>query len=126
MTWKPSWRAWPVALALLASILAPAPARAEGLVIKLATLVPEGSSWYDIIREMGEAWKQAAGGKLTVRVYAGGVAGDDADVVRKMRLGTLNASVLTTAGLAAIDRMIYALEVPMMYASYEELDAVLA
>ena len=56
-----------------------------------------------------------------MRLFAGGVAGDDPDVVRKMRLGTLNAGVLTSVGVAEIDKSVYALGVPLMYDSYEEV-----
>ena len=56
----------------------------------------------------------------------GSVAGDDADVVRKMRLGTLNAGLLSSSGLADIDRAVFALQVPMVYTDYDEFDAVLA
>ncbi len=74
---------------------------------------------------MAEKWKTISGGKVVVRLYAGGVAGDDPDVVRKMRLGTLNAGVLTSVGLGQIDKSVYALGVPMMYDSYEEVYGVL-
>jgi TRAP-type C4-dicarboxylate transport system substrate-binding protein len=75
---------------------------------------------------MAEEWKTLSGGAVTLRIYAGGVAGDDADVVRKMRLGTLGAGLLSSAGLADIDRSVYAMQVPMAYADYAEFDAVLA
>ncbi len=42
-----------------------------------------------------------------------------------MKLGTLHAGVLTSVGVAKIDKSVYALGVPMMYASYEEVYAVL-
>ncbi|HLX09831.1 MAG TPA: TRAP transporter substrate-binding protein DctP [Thermoanaerobaculia bacterium] len=105
--------------------LAVAPATAQQVVIKMATLVPEGSSWHLILKEMADRWKTVSGGRVVVRLYAGGVAGDDADVVRKIRLGTLNAGVLTDVGLEEIDRSVLALSVPMMYSSYEEVDHVL-
>jgi len=54
----------------------------------------------------------------------GGVAGDDPDVVRKMRLGTLNAGVLTSVGVAEIEKSVYAMGIPLMYDSYEEVYAV--
>jgi TRAP-type C4-dicarboxylate transport system substrate-binding protein len=60
-----------------------------------------------------------------VRLYPGGVAGDDPDVVRKMRLGTLQAGVLTSVGVAEVDKSVYALGVPLMYSSYEEVYFVL-
>jgi TRAP-type C4-dicarboxylate transport system substrate-binding protein len=91
----------------------------------MATLVPDGSSWHLILKETAEKWKTLSGGKVVVRLYPGGVAGDDPDVVRKMRLGTLNAGVLTAVGMAEIDRSVYALGVPLMYSSYEEVYAVL-
>jgi TRAP-type transport system periplasmic protein len=112
-------------LAALACWLAPGPAAAQQVVVKMATLVPEGSSWQLILKEMADKWKTASGGRVIVRLYAGGVAGDDADVVRKIRLGALNAGVLTEVGLEEIDRSVLALSVPMAYSSYEEEDYVL-
>jgi len=53
------------------------------------------------------------------------LVGDDADVVRKMRLGTLSAGLLSSTGLADIDRSVLAMQVPMAYDSYREFDAVL-
>jgi TRAP-type C4-dicarboxylate transport system substrate-binding protein len=100
-------------------------AQAQNVVIKMATLVPQGSSWYTILQELGQQWQSASGGRVILRLYPGGVAGDDSDVVRKMRLGTLDAGVLTSAGLADVDRSIFALELPMGYSSYEEIDTVL-
>jgi TRAP-type C4-dicarboxylate transport system substrate-binding protein len=111
------------AAAVVASLVLSAPAQAQ--VIKMATLAPDGSSWHTILKEMGEKWKVASGGRVTLRIYPGGVAGDDADIVRKMRLGTLNAGLLTSVGIAEVDPTVYALQVPLMYRSYEEVEFVL-
>jgi TRAP-type transport system periplasmic protein len=94
-------------------------------IVKMATLVPQGSDWYTDLQEMGQAWQAASGGRVTLRLYPGGVAGDDSDVVRKIRLGTLEGGVLTSVGLADIDRSVFALELPMGYANYDEFNAVL-
>lgn len=102
-----------------------APAAAERVTIKIATLVPQGSAWYTTVQEMAQKWQEVSGGRLVVRLYPGGVAGDDSDVVRKMRLGTLDGGLLTAVGFADIDRSVFALNIPMAYASYEEYDAVL-
>ena len=111
--------------AALGWLAAGAPAAAQQVVVKMATLVPDGSSWHLILKQMAERWKTVSGGRVVVRLYAGGVAGDDADVVRKIRLGTLNGGVLTEVGIAEIDRSVLALSVPLMYESYEEVDHVL-
>jgi TRAP-type C4-dicarboxylate transport system substrate-binding protein len=98
------------------------PVEAQGRVlVRMATLVPDGSSWHLILKETAEKWKEVSGGRVRVRLFPGGVAGDDPDVVRKMRLGTLSASVLTSVGVAEIDKSVYALGIPLMYDSYEEV-----
>lgn len=110
------------ALVLLAAWPAAPAAQAQApLIVRMATLVPDGSSWHLILKETADRWKQASGGRVTVRLFPGGVAGDDPDVVRKMRLGTLNAGVLTSVGVAEIDKSVYAMGIPLMYESYEEL-----
>ncbi len=92
--------------------------------IKLGTLAPEGSPWYNIVRDMAEAWQTASGGTIRFRIYAGGVAGDEPDMVRKLRVGQLQAAALTGAGLATITPDVQALQMPMMFRSYAELDYV--
>ena len=97
---------------------------ADPVVVKMATLVPSGSGWHRSLQEMGQKWQQVSGGRVVLKLYAGGVAGDDADVVRKLRLGTLHAGLLATTGLADIDRSVLALQIPMLYADYDEADWV--
>jgi TRAP-type C4-dicarboxylate transport system substrate-binding protein len=113
------------ALPLLAVLGLAGSAGAQPVIVKMATLVPDGSSWHQILKETAEKWKTISGGRVIVKLYAGGVAGDDPDVVRKMRLGTLNAGVLTSVGVAEVDRSVYALGIPMLYDSYEEVYGVL-
>jgi TRAP-type C4-dicarboxylate transport system substrate-binding protein len=101
------------------------PAAAQNVLVKMATLVPDGSSWHLILKETAEEWRKLSRGKVSVRLFAGGVAGDDPDVVRKMRLGTLQAGVLTSVGVAEIDKSVYALGIPLMYRDYDEVYHVL-
>jgi TRAP-type C4-dicarboxylate transport system substrate-binding protein len=102
------------------------PVRAQAPVtVKMATLVPENSSWFLVLKEVADQWGKASGGKVRVLLYPGGRQGDDPDVVRKMNLGTLNAGVLTSAGLGEIDRSIYALSIPLAFEDYDEVYAVL-
>ncbi len=124
MSRNTSIRAVLAALALSAA-LAPAAAAADGVVIKMATLLPQGSAWYTVLQEMGARWQKDSGGRVTLRFYPGGVAGTDSDVGRKLRLKTLDGGLLTAGGFSDIDRSIFALELPMGYASYQEFDYVL-
>jgi TRAP-type C4-dicarboxylate transport system substrate-binding protein len=101
-------------------LAAPSTASAEPVVVKLATLVPEGSSWHQILKDTADKWRVLSGGAVTLRIFAGGVSGDDPDVVRKLRAGTLGAGLLTAVGVAEIDKSVYVFGVPMIFSSYDE------
>jgi TRAP-type C4-dicarboxylate transport system substrate-binding protein len=73
---------------------------------------------------MGEAWKSASGGQIELRIYPGGVVGDEPDMVRKMRIDELQAAALTGGGLQVIAPDVLALMMPMMLRSDAELDYV--
>jgi TRAP-type C4-dicarboxylate transport system substrate-binding protein len=90
--------------------------------VKLGTLAPEGSPWHEVIRDLSVAWNEASNGKLTVRIYPGGIIGDESDMVRKMKVGQLHAAALTGQGLSQIAPEIQALQMPMMFRSEKELD----
>jgi len=116
-------RPWAVC-ALIATLLLPRVSDAAE-VIKLGTLAPEGTPWYDILREMADEWKEISGGEIEVRIYASGIAGDETDIIRKMRIGQLHAGMLSSGGLSDIVPEFRALYLPMLFTSYEELDYVL-
>lgn len=113
-----------LSIALLALLAGSASAQSP-IVVRMATRTPDGSSAFLILKETAEAWKMASGGRVGLRLFPGGVAGDDPDVVRKLRAGTLDAALLTTVGLGEIDRSGYALGIPLAYDSYDEAYAVL-
>jgi len=117
-------RRWGILLLALLGAAVARSAWAAETVVKMATLAPEGSSWYRVLQEMGEDWKKASGGAVALRIYPGGVAGDEDAMIRKMRVGQIQAAAITGIGLAYLDRSFYALHIPMMYASDEEFDYV--
>ncbi len=110
------------AVGFVASASAQTPAT---VTVKMATLVPENSSWFLVLKDVAAEWHTLSGGKVRVLLYPGGRQGDDPDVVRKMNLGTLNAGVLTSVGIAEIERDVYALGIPMAFTDYDEVYAVL-
>ena len=112
------------ALAALLLLALAVPARAQ-VTLKVATLVPENSSWFRIVKEMGDTWGKVSGGKVKVILYPGGRQGDEPDVVRKMRLGSLQGAVLSSMGLSEIDRSSLALSVPLAFDNDEEVYATL-
>ena len=92
--------------------------------IKLATVVPDGSIWDKNLKQMAEEWSQATGGRITVTVYGGGTQGDEATVLRKMRLDALQAASFTAVGLGSIDAAFNVFDIPFFFDSYDELNYV--
>ncbi len=116
----------PAASIVAALALAPAlAAQAGGPVrIRLGTLAPQGTSYHHILQEMGERWRTATNGDVQLTVYAG-TMGSEVELVRRMRLGQLQAATLTVSGLQEIDPAVSALQqMPMMFHSLDEVEFV--
>jgi TRAP-type C4-dicarboxylate transport system substrate-binding protein len=115
----------PLAPCLLATLLmlpvARPAAAAAPKVIKLATLVPAGSLWDKELKQLAADVQKRTDNRVTVRIYPGGIAGDDPDMVRKMRLGQLQAASLSVEGLTALDKGFSVFSIPRFFASFDEL-----
>ncbi len=98
----------------------------QQLQIKMATLAPEGSPWHQVLEDVSAAWRELSAGQVQLKIYAGGVVGDESDMVRKMRIGQVHAAALTAEGLSYIDKGIYALSLPLLVRDYGELDWIRA
>ncbi len=127
VTWPARLSLRPLRAPLLAAAALAATAgtaAAQPVEVRLATLAPDGSSWMKILSRGGAEVETKTAGRVKVKYYAGGVQGDERDVVRKMNLGQLDGGAVTSVGLSMIDESIRVLELPRMFASVEELDYV--
>lgn len=101
------------------------PASAAGAAerpIKLGTIAPRDSSYHKILLHMGESWR--AGG-VELKIYPGGVLGGEAEMVRRMKTGALDAALLTVSGLSDIDDSVRALQnMPLLFRSLDEVDFI--
>jgi TRAP-type transport system periplasmic protein len=98
----------------------------EPVKIKLGTLAPKGSLYHQALQEMGESWKRAQGDGAIFTVYPDGTQGGEIDVVRRMRVGQLNAGLLSVVGLSEIDSSVSGLQkIPLMFRSWDEYEYVL-
>ena len=99
---------------------APGPIR-----IRLGTLAPKGSSFYKELAAMGEKWRLASNGGVLLTIYPDGTMGGEADMVQRMRLGQLQAGLLTASGLADIEPGVSGLQLmPMTFRTLEEVDYI--
>jgi TRAP-type C4-dicarboxylate transport system substrate-binding protein len=116
---------WVTVFILGFSGLPAAHAQRRKITIKLASMVPENTPWGIKLNQMSREWAQITGGEVELMVYHNGVAGEEADVIRKLRLNQIQGAVLTSFGLNAISPEILTLSCPFLIRNENELNAVL-
>ena len=100
------------------------PVWSNAQVIKLAVVMPEGSTWTNTIHEFAKAIKTQTDGQVKFKVYAGGISGDESDVLRKMQANRIQAAGFSGVGLGMVLPEIRILEAPLLFDNYAELDYV--
>jgi TRAP-type C4-dicarboxylate transport system substrate-binding protein len=126
----PILRFAPVALIALAALTLPGTTTTtkaeETYTLRVATLAPAGSSWMKVVNAWNKTLQEKTKGRLKIRVYPGGSQGDERDFVRKMRVGQLDAGIMTMTGMSMVVRAMIVLVLPGFLDTYEELDRVRA
>ena len=95
-------------------------------VVKFGSLAPIGSPWDTALKRIAADWSKVSAGKVVLKIYSGGIAGDEPDMIRKVKLGQLEGVGLTGFGLTWLDPAIMSLQVPLLIRTEDELDYVLA
>jgi TRAP-type C4-dicarboxylate transport system substrate-binding protein len=99
-------------------------AAAESREFRMATVAPAGSPWMDLLDKAASEIADKTDKRVTIKYFPGGQQGDERDFIRKIKLGQLDGAALTAIGLAQIDPSILVLQLPMLFASREEIDYV--
>ena len=115
-----------VLLVLLTVLAVGAGHPVEAAQFKIATIAPDGSFWMNEARKAADEVKERTAGRVTFRFYPGGTMGDDAAVIRKMRIGQLHGGVFLAGSLASLVPDLNIYNLPLLFESYEQVDAVRA
>ncbi|MDY6832123.1 MAG: TRAP transporter substrate-binding protein DctP [Thermodesulfobacteriota bacterium] len=111
------WAAGPVTIARADT--------APKVVWKVGTLTPKGVGWaHQFETIMMPVIQFGTSGELKVKVYWGGLMGDDEDIVAKMRVGQLQAAGLTGQGATIACPEFAVVELPFLFKSYAEVDHI--
>jgi TRAP-type transport system periplasmic protein len=97
-----------------------------GTVLKTAVVMPEGSTWTKILHEMTAEIKAKTDGAVTFQIYAGGISGDEPDVIRKMRVGRIQAAGFSGIGMGVLVPEVRVLESVLLFRDNDEVDRVRA
>jgi len=106
------------------SVAAPVDAQQPpaGRTLSIATLAPAGSTWMRVFEAWNREIRRRTNNGLSLRFYPGGVQGDEAEVIRKVRTGRLDGGAVTAVGLAQIHRPALVFQMPGMFSGYGQLD----
>jgi TRAP-type C4-dicarboxylate transport system substrate-binding protein len=96
----------------------------DPIIIKFATVAPEGSTWITVMNEFNQAVQEATNGEVKFRIYAGMVQGDEKDVLRKIRINQLQSGGFTGVALGTILPEIRILDSPFLFKNHAEVDYI--
>lgn len=112
-----------ITAALLGLILSPGTAQAD-VSLRIATQAPKGTVWMDALFDVKKKIEKKTKKRVKFQFYANGTMGGEKAVIEKMEMGTLHGGLFTGIGLGDILPKVRILEVPFLYESKAEIDAV--
>jgi TRAP-type transport system periplasmic protein len=98
--------------------------QAHAVVLKIATLSPDGSNWMIAMRQGAKEVAKKTDNRVRFKFYPGGIMGDDKAVLRKIRIGQLHGGILTSGSLSKFYPDILVYNMPMVFKSFGEVDYV--
>ena len=121
---NPVIRTISVVSAILCSSALRAAEVSKPVEIKLATILPAGTSGHQRLLELRDAWQKSSSQTVRLTVYAGSADGEQ-QIVKKLRAGQLHSALVSAVGLAEIDRSATCLQlIPMQFVDWAEVDHV--
>ena len=99
-------------------LLSPALLVAQRANLRLGTILPANSVWDRALKQMASDWQQATDGR--VRLQVRGTTGDEATIIRRMRLNNPQVAALTLPGLTELDDSFNVFGIPFFFASDAE------
>lgn len=105
----------------LTGLMALSSSQALSATLKIATVVPNGSSWMKEMKAAAKEVKQKTDGRVKIKYYPGGVMGSDKTVLRKMRSGQLHGGAISAGALAHIYNGVQLYSLPFTFKNIDEV-----
>lgn len=109
---------------LLALAIGPVSGNAVAMELRISTLFPDGTSEVRALRAASEEISNRTDGRVSLRLYPGGVMGDDQSVDRRIRTGQLHGALVQTGAISARYPNMQVLNAPFLFSNYDEVDYV--
>ena len=93
--------------------------------ITIGTLAPPGTPWITVPETTAiPKMERLSEGKVLIKIYSGGVMGEDTDILDKMRAGQIDGCGCTALGVLAASPEASVLLLPGLFKSYDEVDYI--
>ena len=109
---------------IVSSLIAFSSSQAMAVTLKIATVVPNGSSWMNEMKAAAKEVKQKTDGRVKIKYYPGGVMGSDKTVLRKMRSGQLHGGAIAAGALSHIYNGVQLYSLPFTFNNLDEVHHV--
>lgn len=106
---------------IISSLIAFSSSQAMAATLKIATVVPNGSSWMNEMKAAAKEVKEKTNGRVKIKYYPGGVMGSDKTVLRKMRSGQLHGGAISAGALAHIYNGVQLYSLPFTFNNLDEV-----
>jgi len=98
---------------------------AFSITLKIGSLAPRNSPWDKSLNEIAAEWNRISNGSVQLKIYPGGITGNEDDTLRKIRFGALDGMVVSTMGLNKISLDLFTLSLPFLIKNEGELNYVM-
>jgi len=122
-------RAWvvvPLMALMITALPSPGGAAPDQKTIKFALMVPRSPNLAIQLKKRNRELLAATSGKVKLRVYWGGAAGDERTVLRKMNNRQIDGTAFALPMISNFVREALVLESPALFMNYKQLDAARA
>ncbi|MEW5734870.1 MAG: TRAP transporter substrate-binding protein DctP [Thermodesulfobacteriota bacterium] len=119
-----------LAAVLLCAAVAPALAQDKDAekakyIWKMATLAPKGVGWAIHVNNLLLPWvKKMSNGEVYIKIYWGGVMGDEDAAIKKMSIGQLQGGGFSGQGATMLCPEFAVFELPFLFNDYGEVDYI--
>lgn len=114
-----------VSMLVALGVYEPSAGAQETIVMKVATVAPDGTPWEKQLRRFKQYVEKQSGGRIQVKMFMGGSLGGEKALVRRTAQGTIQVFGGSTAALGTIVRELNVIEAPYLFANTAEADRVL-
>lgn len=112
----------PLSLILILSLSLGQALAGDKLALKISTLGPEGTIITECFKNASAEIQERTNGRIKLKIYPGGIMGNDSVVLRKFR-NQLDGATFTAGGISMVYKDFQVLSLPLLFENYKQVDA---